>query len=100
MASRNTALKVVNPGDPLPEPEKPLSLEDAAKKGTHRQLLAAMRDRVATAVQDPNCPPRDLAALTRRLSELAKEIRALDLSALQEASEEVPGDGEFDAASV
>ena len=98
--TRKPNLSVVKPGDPPPEPKKTMTLEDAAKSGTHRDLLVAMRDRIATAVQDPNCPPRDLAALTRRLNEIAKDIRALDLAAKQEADEEVPDDEEFDAASV
>ena len=98
MDSRKPRLSVVNPD--TPPPRRPLTLEEAAKSGTHRDLLVAMRDRVATTVQDPNCPPRDLAALTRRLSELAKEIQQIDQAARQEAAEEVPGDAEFDAASV
>ncbi|WP_417556232.1 hypothetical protein [Microbacterium sp.] len=36
----------------------------------------AMRDRVAEQVADPNCPPRDLASLTRRLEEIRKQIGA------------------------
>ena len=102
-APRKTGLALVKPGDPMPEPEqpkRPQTLEEAAKSGTHRDLLVAMRDRIATAVQDPNCPPRDLAALTRRLNEIAKDIRALDLAAKQEADEEVPADDEIDAASI
>ena len=97
---RKHSLTVVKPTDRAPQPKKPMTLEDAAKSGSHRDLLVAMRDRIATAVQDVNCPPRDLAALTRRLNEIAKEIRALDLAAKQEADEEVPEDVGFDAASV
>jgi hypothetical protein len=54
------------------------SVTEAASTGTHRELLVALRDRVASTVADPNCPPRDLAALSRRLQEIAKEIAALD----------------------
>ena len=80
---KKPGLALVKPSDPIPhpEPKRPQTLEEAAKSGTHRDLLVAMRDRIATAVQDPNCPPRDLAALTRRLNEIAKDIRALDLAA-------------------
>lgn len=49
---------------------------EAAASNSELELLVAMRDRVAGTVADPDCPPRDLAALTRRLMELAKEIQA------------------------
>ena len=48
----------------------------------------AMRRRIAKTVEDPNCPPRDLAALTRRLQEISREIEAIDARAKQEADEE------------
>jgi hypothetical protein len=54
------------------------SVGQAAAGGDRRELLVAMRARVATAVEDPNTPARDLAALTRRLLEIAKEIEAID----------------------
>ena len=44
-----------------------------------------MRDRIAEAVQDPKCPPRDLASLSLRLAKLAEEIKAIDVSNEQEA---------------
>lgn len=37
-----------------------------------------MRARVAATVDDPNTPARDLAALTRRLLEIANEIAAIE----------------------
>ncbi len=67
--------------------QKHLTVSEAAAAGSHRELLVAMRERVATAVQDPNCPPRDLAALTRRLQEIAREIEAIDARAAEEAAE-------------
>jgi len=54
------------------------NVAQAAKSGGHRELLVAMRDRIAEAVAKPDCPPRDLAALTRRLQDIAKDIAALD----------------------
>jgi hypothetical protein len=68
-------LRAVSPGEKAPRKK---SVTEAAACGTHLELLAALRDRVAAAVADPNCPPRDLAALTRRLQEIAKEIAVLD----------------------
>ena len=68
-------------------PKKPLTVTDAASVGTRKDLLVAMRARVATAVQDPNTPARDLAALTRRLMEIAKDIEAMDAQEREEAEE-------------
>lgn len=68
-------LRPVKPGE---KAKKPLTVVEAAERGTHRELLVALRDRVAKTVGDPNCPPRDLAALSLRLQHIAKEIAALD----------------------
>lgn len=57
------------------------SVTEAASEGTRLDLLVAMRARVAAAVEDPNTPPRDLAALTRRLLEIANEIAAIEAQA-------------------
>lgn len=54
------------------------AVSTAANGGTPRELLVAMRDRIAQAVDDPDTSARDLAALTRRLMEIAKEIEAID----------------------
>ena len=96
MAAR---LRAVKPGE-TPAPKKPQTVAEAAKTGDHKALLIAMRDRIAVTVADTDCPPRDLAALTRRLNEIAKELRALELAEEQEADESVPDDEEFDAATV
>lgn len=72
-----------------PPPPKPKTVAQAAATGDPKVLLIAMRDRIARTVSDPDCPPRDLAALTRRLQDIAKELDALELRAKQEASENV-----------
>lgn len=54
------------------------SVFEAASDGTRLDLLVTMRARVAKAVDDPNTLPRDLAALTRRLLEIADEIAAIE----------------------
>lgn len=79
----------------------PKSVTDAAKFGTTRELLVATRDRIATAVEDPNTAARDLAALTKRLMETQREIEAIDARASQDVGEDVEvSDGEFDASAV
>jgi hypothetical protein len=94
-------LRVVAPNEAPAAPAKRHTVTSAASDGTRRDLLVAMRSRVATAVEDPNTPARDLAALTRRLMELARDIEALDAAAEQEAQrgDEV-GDGKFDSAAI
>jgi hypothetical protein len=57
------------------------SVTKAASEGSRLDLLVAMRARVASAVEDSDTPPRDLAALTRRLLEIANEIAAIEAQA-------------------
>lgn len=87
MATARKPLRAVAPGEKARPPKAPLSVSDAAAKGTHRDLLIAMRERIAKAVEDVNCPARDLAALTRRLQEVAREIEAIDARSAEEAAE-------------
>lgn len=99
--ARKTPLRAVT-ADERPKNEKPKTVTQAAKGGSTRELLVAMRDRIAVAVEDPNTPARDLAALTKRLTEVMREISAIDAAREQEATESAAEveDGEFDAASV
>jgi hypothetical protein len=55
-----------------------MTVKAAAEDGDRRDLLGALRARIAADIDNPNTPPRDLAALSRRLLEIAKEIEALD----------------------
>ena len=68
-------------------PAKAKSVAQAAAGGDHRELLVAMRERIAQTVSNPECPPRDLASLTRRLQDIAKEIEAMDLRAKEEGAD-------------
>ena len=85
MAARKPPLRAVAPGET--KPAAPKTVAQAAASGDHRSLLVAMRERIAVTVSNPDCPPRDLAALTRRLQDIAKEIEAMDLRAKEEAQE-------------
>lgn len=73
--------------DEKPKALPRLSVAQAAATGDHRSLLVSMRERVAQAVSDPECPPRDLASLTRRLQDIAKEIEAIDLRAKEDGAD-------------
>lgn len=69
-------LRAVGP-DEKPQAKKPKTVAEAAKKGTQRELLVAMRDRIAeTLTRD--CQPRDMAALTKRLQDIVRDIELLD----------------------
>lgn len=78
---RKAPLRAVAPGEKAPKKAPPKTITQAAKEGTTRELLAALRDRLAKAVEDPNCPPRDLASLSRRLHEITRDIEAIDAAA-------------------
>ena len=101
MAARKPALRSVA-ADEAPAPTPKLSVSQAAATGDHRQLLVAMRERIAQTVSNPDCPPRDLAALTRRLQDIAKEIEGIDLRAKEEGADasDVADDEEWDAEAL
>lgn len=80
---------------------KPKTVTQAAVDGSLRELLTATRDRIAVAVEDPNTPARDLAALTKRLLETVREIESIDAREAEDvASEREVSDGQFDASAV
>lgn len=99
MAARK--LHAVAPDDPAPVTEKPKTVTQAASSGTTRDLLVAMRARIAMAVEDPNTPARDLAALTKRLVEVVRDIEAIDARNEQDGGSDAEvEDGTFDASAV
>lgn len=51
-------------------------MSEAAASGDELQLLYAIRERLAEAIED--CPMRDLSPLTRRLQDTVKDIRELE----------------------
>lgn len=101
-ARRKAPLRAVTPDETAPRSKKKQTVSEAAASGDHRALLVSMRERIAKTVSNADCPPRDLAALTRRLQEIAKEIAALDVAAAEEAasSESATEDEDFDASAI
>ena len=94
-------LRLAAPGEAPPAPKKPKSVTEAADGGTTKELLVAMRARIAKAVEDPNTPARDLAALTKRLVEVVRDIEAIDAREEQEGERAGPvSDEAFDAAAI
>lgn len=102
MTAKPRGLSVVTETTPKPRPAKRAkTVTEAAADGSRRELLVAMRARVATAVADPNTPARDLAALTRRLMEIAKDIEAIDAAAEQEGRDaEATPDEQWDSSAI
>lgn len=99
MATRQP-LRTVKPGEVV-KPVKPKSVSEAADSGTTRELLVAMRARIAEAVEDKNTPARELASLTKRLMEVVRDIEALDAREAQEATKRADAtDQPFDASAV
>lgn len=85
-ASRHLRAVELDEVPSLAEP-RVMKVDAAAREGTDLELLMAMRDRVADEVANPNCAARDLAALTRRLEELRKQIAAERLRMKEELAD-------------
>lgn len=95
-------LRAVAADETSPAKRRPPSITEAAAAGDQKVLLVALRERVAKAVEDPNCPPRDLAALSRRLQEIGRDIEAIEARERQEAAEDAHGhpDAKWDAEAL
>jgi hypothetical protein len=77
-----------------------MTIVEAAEDGSTRDLLVAMRTRIAQAVGDPETPARDLAALTKRLVEVVRDIEAIDAREEEAESHAEVSDGEFDPGDI
>lgn len=77
------SLRVVEPGEVVSG--RKLTVSQAAADGSLKEQLVAMREQVAKAIEDPKCHPRDLAPLSRRYVDIAKELEAIKVSELEEA---------------
>lgn len=75
----------------------------AAASGDTRTVQIALRDRIAAVIDSPKTSARDLAALTRRLQEIADRIAKEDAVAADQAeSAETAesGDDSFDPTDL
>jgi hypothetical protein len=70
-------LRAVEAGETANKSRK-LTVTQAAQQGDHRQMLVALRARIARTVEAPNCNTVALAALTRQMVLLSKELSVLD----------------------
>lgn len=74
--------------DEKPQVKKPKTVAQAAKSGTQRELLVAMRNQIGETIST-GCQPRDLAALTKRLQDIAHDIDVIDARDDADAAERV-----------
>ena len=84
------------------EARNDLSLIEAVEVHDTRAVLNALQLRIARTIQDTQTPARDLAALSRRLMEISRDIEALDAA---EAEDDIGRaqsleDAEFDPTTV
>jgi len=100
MPARKSPLRAVAPNEKPAHTAKPKTVTEAAKGGSTRELLAATRDRIAIAVEDPNTPARDLAALSKRLMETVRDIEAIDARSEESESHAYVSDGKFEASAI
>jgi hypothetical protein len=80
-------LRAVAPDEKAAAKKALTSVSQAVDEGDQRDQLVAMRSRIAKAIDDPNIRGADLAALSRRLLEIGKEIEAIDARTAEEARE-------------
>ena len=96
MATRKAALRTVKDGEKA-APSRPESVSSAVESGTQRDVNIAMQDRIAKAIDSADIKGADLAALSRRLIELRRELASLDAQAKEAAEDEHVADAEWEA---
>jgi hypothetical protein len=77
-----------------------MTVLQAAEHGSQRDLLVALRRRLAESLEDERTQPRDLSPLTMRLREIAQEIEALDIRDGDESESFEPISEIFDPDSI
>ena len=80
--------------DEKAERKAPKSILESAEAGSRLDELKAMRRRLARAMDDPNTPARDLAALSRRQLEIGREVEAIEIAEDEDQSVIVRTDDE------
>lgn len=72
------ALRAVKDGEMPQEASRPRSVAVAARSGSKLNTLLALRDRIAKEIQNPDCPAREIASLSKRLMEVMGEIETVE----------------------
>ena len=87
-ATKAGGLRVVRPGEKPPvQPERQLTITEAAEANDERALLVGLRKKLAQTIQDSSTPARDQASLSIRLLQINKDIQALDARSKEEDSD-------------
>ncbi|MBN0039375.1 hypothetical protein JN535_04195 [Cellulosimicrobium cellulans] len=76
--------------------DEPATILDATEVGDSLAMLVALRRRLAKACDDERTAPRDLAALSRRLVEVDRDIKAREAQEEAEGGPKEGGDGDED----
>ena len=92
--ARKTALRAVGADE---KPARPESVSAAVLAGSPREVNIAMQDRIAKAIGSPDIKGADLAALSRRLHELRKELASMDAQAQEAVEDESVSDAAWEA---
>lgn len=91
-------LRAVTPGDKPPRKPRVTSVSTAASKGDRLAELRAMRKVLARVIDDQETPARDLAALTRRLMEVSRDIESEEAKVREQEAQVTAsdaGDGQW-----
>ncbi len=87
-------------------PEEPGAILAAAENNDSLGMLTALRRRLARALDDSGTAPRDLAALSRRLVDIDRDIKAAEAAEEGEGGEGKGAGGgdvhdeEFDPSAI
>mgnify|MGYP003595524315 CR=1 FL=1 len=87
-ARERSSLRPVKAGEQAPAQSRPESVSAAVTDGSPRDVNIAMQDRIAKAIDAEDIRGADLAALSRRLHELRKELAAMDAQAKEMAEDD------------
>jgi len=88
VSAPRSSLRAVKAGEVKAPLKRPMTVTEAVECGSLRDQYVAMRARIAKAIDAPEIRGADLAALSRRMHELGREIAVLDAR----ESEEDDGD--------
>jgi hypothetical protein len=77
-----------------------MSILEAVDAGDRLAELVAMHRRLAKVLDDPTCPPREMASLSRRQMEIGREIDAMKAVAGRDSDGEPVEDEALDPAAI
>lgn len=108
MAAKKAALHLVGGDEPAEDQAPPkrerMTVSQAIEDGDELDLKLAERRIVASRLDNERTPARDIAALTKRMSEIQNEIKVLEAAATakqeRDAGSKQAADDSFDASAI